>query len=300
MLAALLIMTALPGNVVVAPGRSDLPTATLSHPQSGASCEVILGGAHVTSWKAADGIERLFVSSASKYGAGAAIRGGIPVCWPQFSDRGSLPKHGFLRTSDEWEIEQMETGEDGAAQLVLCLKDSETSRAVWPHAFKVTYCVTLTAATLTTVLEVFNAGGEPIEFTTALHTYFAVPDVASVRVVGLQGLQYEDNTAGRAVSREEPEELAISGEVDRVYIDAPERVVLRTPERAELIVEKSTSFRDLVVWNLGEAKAPSMADLGEGEWRPYVCLEAAAIAKPVQLPAGESFSAKQVFTVQGL
>ena len=167
--------TPLAGNINVALGRNDLPTATLLHPASGASCEVILTGAHVTSWKTADGVERLFVSSASKFGDGAAIRGGIPVCWPQFSGRGSLPKHGFVRTSSEWEIAEM-VSDEGATKLVLCIKDSEATRAVWPHAFELRYAITLTGEALSTAMELTNTGAEPLTFASALHTYFAVPD----------------------------------------------------------------------------------------------------------------------------
>ena len=56
---------------------------------------------------------------------------------------------------------------------------------------------------------------------------------------------------------------------------------------------RKTGFRDVVVWNLGEAKAPSMADLGEGEWQRYVCLEAAAVGKKVALLPGECVTASQ-------
>lgn len=63
----------------------------------------------------------------------------------------------------------------------------------------------------------------------------------------------------------------------------------------QLKVTKSASFPDVVLWNLGEAKAPSMKDLGEGEWRNYVCLEAACIGTPVALEAGACFKASQDF-----
>ena len=116
----------------IANGKGGLPVATLSHP-SGVSCEVVVAGAHVTSWKTKDGVERLFVSSASKFGSGAAIRGGIPVCWPQFAGRGPLAKHGFVRTSEAWEIAEM-SSESGDCKLVLTICDSPTTRALWPHS----------------------------------------------------------------------------------------------------------------------------------------------------------------------
>jgi len=292
----------LAGNINVALGKGDLPVATMSHP-SGASCEVVLAGAHVTSWKTTDGVERLFVSSASNFGEGAAIRGGIPVCWPQFSGRGTLPKHGFVRTSAEWTIAEMaseardeQSGGD-CCRLVLTLSDTDATREVWPHAFEVRYTVTLTAADLTTSFEVVNTGDAPFSFTTALHTYFAVSDVAAVSVRGLSGLTYEDNAAGGTTATESAEEVRIGGEVDRVYLDAPDSVVLAypTPTEGRLAIRKSAAFRDVVLWNLGEEKAPSMADLGAGEWRGYVCLEAGAIGTPVELAPQQTWRAEQSF-----
>ena len=57
-------------------------------------------GAHVVSWTTADGDERLFLSPRSAYSEGAAIRGGVPVIFPQFNQRGpdfDVPRHGFAR-----------------------------------------------------------------------------------------------------------------------------------------------------------------------------------------------------------
>ena len=53
----------------------------------------------------------------------------------------------------------------------------------------------------------------------------------------------------------------------------------------------------MVLWNLGEVKAPTMKDLGEGEWRNYVCLEAGAIGTPITLKPGETFEGSQTFEV---
>ena len=69
---------------------------TLSHGPARAT--VLPYGAHVTSWITADGDERLYLSGRTAYRAGAAIRGGVPVIFPQFSDVGPLPRHGFART----------------------------------------------------------------------------------------------------------------------------------------------------------------------------------------------------------
>ena len=286
----------LAGNIQVSLGRGT-PAALMTHP-SGASCEVVLAGAHVTSWKTKDGVERLFVSSASEFGNGAAIRGGIPVCWPQFSGRGNLPKHGFLRTSSDWEIAEM-SSENGECRLVLSMCDSDATRELWPHKFEVRYAVTLSADGLDTELEVINTGDAELAFHAALHTYFSVSDVAGCTVTGLDGLTYEDNTQGGAVAQETRAELQITGEIDNVYLDAPSSLVLRYPQGAgQLRLSKSESFRDVVLWNLGAEKAPSMKDLGAGEWQQYVCLEAAAIGTPVSLAPGATWKGSQSFACE--
>jgi hypothetical protein len=96
---------------------------------------------------------------------------------------------------------------------------------------------------------------------------------------------------------EEAEEVAIAGEVDRVYLEAPEVVQLAMPGYAELTLRKTAAFPDLVMWNLGKAKAPTMADLGDGEWQHYLCLEAGAVSKPVSLEPGATWSAAQTFQI---
>jgi glucose-6-phosphate 1-epimerase len=74
----------------------------------GATAEVLLFGATVTSWKATqksapgEPIERLFVSSKAILDGSKAVRGGIPVVFPCFGppehpDHSRLPQHGFAR-----------------------------------------------------------------------------------------------------------------------------------------------------------------------------------------------------------
>eukprot|EP00965_Chrysotila_dentata_P217353 6189942-Pleurochrysis_carterae.AAC.3 len=288
-----MLVAPIAGNIHVSLGKGDLPTATLSTP-GGASAEVCITGAHVTNWRLRDGSEQLFMSSASNFVRGSAIRGGVPICFPQFSDRGSLQKHGFARTSDEWEIESM-SSERGIPRLVLCLADSDATRAVWPNKFQLRYTVELHDQKLCMQMEVKNLGDTPIEFTTALHTYFRVADVTRTRIRGLGGLQYQDNTMNGAQMEEaEAELLSIRGEVDRVYLNAPDTLDILDGDLRRLQLRKH-GFRDAVLWNLGPEKASDMSDLGRGEWKHFVCVEAGAIGSPVSLSPGETFVASQEF-----
>jgi len=266
---------------------------SLAHP-SGATALVFVYAAHLSSWKVG-GQEQLFVSSKAEYGGGKAIRGGVPVCWPQFADRGPFGKHGFCRNSDKWKV--VRTSTEPYPCVVLGLTDDEATRAAFPFSFELRYSVTLDGPDSVSVsMTVINTGEETLEFTTALHTYFKVPSVGKVRLLGLQGLTYEDSTKKGEKAEQQEEELAIVGEVDRVYLNTPAEafIVDQDSETATRILKMG--FPDAVVWNIGAARAGGLKDLGDGEWEDYVCYEAAAIAKPVKLAPKSSWTAGQTFS----
>jgi glucose-6-phosphate 1-epimerase len=103
----------------------------------GWSAEVHLYGGQVTSWKNDRGDELLFVSSKAIFKPPKAIRGGIPICFPQFGTQGNLEKHGFARNR-LWVIDDnppplpVNTAIKTFADLIL--KPSEEDLKIWPHS----------------------------------------------------------------------------------------------------------------------------------------------------------------------
>jgi glucose-6-phosphate 1-epimerase len=247
-------------------------------------------GAHVTSWSVR-GDEQLFLSGRSAFRAGAAIRGGVPVVFPQFSDTGPLPKHGIARTRP-WAVVH---ADEGAAALAL--RDDAESRALWPHAFAAELSVELQGDALTVALVVENVGDASIEFTAALHTYLSVGDVGEVEIDGLEGVRYRDQSAAGAGAErvDDAGPVRFAGEVDRVYVDVPNGVTVREPGRVR--VARAEGFPDVVMWNPGPAKGEALADLEPGGWRGFVCVEAAAVARPVRLAPGERWRGAQTLSV---
>merc|ERR1712060_179238 len=67
---------------------------------------------------------------------------------------------------------------------------------------------------------------------------------------------------------------------------------------SDLGIVKS-GFADAVLWNIGAAKAPSMTDLGAGEWCRYVCLESAIVSAPVTIAPGASWCGAQTLDTRG-
>lgn len=253
--------------------------------EDGAVAEVHAQGAHVTSWQPADGTERLFLSSRSVFAPGAAIRGGVPVIFPQFADLGPLPKHGFARTQ-VWDCVEQAAGEGRWV-----LQSNAATRAIWPQAFRCELLVRIKGPQLRIELTVVNTGDTTMRFTAALHSYLRVAAIEPVRLAGLQHLRYRDKTRGDAEFVEHATALAIEGEVDRVYLDAPSRLELIEPER-RLLIEQA-GFSDTVVWNPGPQAGAALRDLEDEGYRRMLCVEAATVGRPVELAPGASWRGSQ-------
>lgn len=259
---------------------------------NGDSVLVACQGAQVLSW-VVQGRERLFLSPKSHWD-GRAIRGGVPVCWPQFNQRGSLPKHGLARLAT-WQLVQTE-GNASAAQLVFEWRDSDDSRAVWPQAFAARLTVALLEDSLQVTLDVHNTDCQPLTFTGALHTYLAVDDIALVDLQGLGGLQEWNAVADSVAVAEDP--LYFDGEFDRVYdmTHAPRCLRLQDGQGV-LLIEQSDTWGQTVVWNPGEERCAALSDMPADGFAHMLCVEAAQVYEPIEVPAGGVWSGWQRLTV---
>lgn len=257
----------------------------------GAFAEVLPHGAHVISWRpACDGEERLFLSSRSEFRAGTAIRGGVPVIFPQFAAEGPLPRHGFARTS-EWTVAR-EAASGGDSIATFQLAASPATRAIWDAEFLATLAVRIRGDRLAITLGVENQGERSFHFAAALHTYLRVHDLADARLVGLAGTSYRVSSQPGVLHRDDAPAVQVSGEIDRVYVNAPRHLELHEPHCA-LDVD-TDGFPDVVVWNPGEEKAAALPDMDVHEVRHMLCVEAAAVQVPIQLAPGARWAGTQI------
>ncbi|MES3021002.1 MAG: D-hexose-6-phosphate mutarotase [Pseudomonadota bacterium] len=243
-----------------------LPALRLRAPD-GALATVTLYGAHLVSWIGKDGRERLFCSAKSALDGSRAIRGGVPVIFPQFAARGDGMRHGFARVSN-WRV--ADSGIEGDTAFALfTLADTDLAAEVaraWPHAFTLELRVAVRANELSIALEVVNTGAAALSFACALHTYYLIDDIDLVRVGGVQ-----DGA------------LAVGDKLDRIFPDVAGPLAL-TAGAAALHLEQG-GFTDAVVWNPGALDAAGLDDLGDDEYRRFVCIEP-ALVDPVALAAG--------------
>lgn len=281
----------LPDSVTVADGPGGLSLLRISSPR--ATGEVFLHGAQVSAWAPSGHEPVIWLSSASEFAPAAAIRGGVPICFPWFGggrEPGLAPAHGFARLAD-WTLVGA-TDADGTVTLILRLTDADVAGLpgadLWPHRFEATYTVGL-GAVLDLALQVRNAGATAYSYEEALHTYLHVADIAGVTVEGLDGARYLDKAPGAGpdlVRQEGP--VAFTAETDRVYHSTGE-IALLDPGAGRLVTLSKGASADTVVWNPWTAKAAAMPDFGADEWRGMVCLETAnALSNAVSLEPGET------------
>jgi glucose-6-phosphate 1-epimerase len=265
---------------------------------TGDTATISLFGAQVLSWVSARRGEQLYCSALATTDNGQAIRGGIPVCFPQFSGFGDLPKHGIVRTVVWRQAGEVISGKTHpVAKVTLTLQDNAHTRAHWPHAFSLQLDVSLAEDTLTVSLRVENTGTAPFSFAAALHTYLAQTDVRKATVTALQGQTYVDTTRQpHATCVQTAPALTFAGEVDSIYYAAPNKLTLHHQEEARLQLE-ADGFKDAVIWNPGPERVKTIPDMTNCDWVKMVCIEAVQFQHPVVLAPGTQWSGLQRLTV---
>ncbi|PVV01258.1 hypothetical protein BB560_004339 [Smittium megazygosporum] len=263
---------------------------------SGAAVEVYLYGATITSWKA-KGKERLFLSKQAILDGSKAIRGGIPIVFPQFG-LGKLVQHGFARTSN-WQLLGYKDQIDGAKAMFL-LTENEHSLSMWPHKFRAVYTIRLDSDTLNLSLSITNtntSAAGSFDFTTLLHTYFLTPSISEVAVHNLAGLSYTDKVAKLDNVVEKNDPVSLASNVDRVYHNAPEKINIDISKHEAVLLTK-TNFKDIVLWNPWAELAKGMADFGDDEYKQMVCVETGTVGSPISLAPGQTWEGHTSIVLQ--
>ncbi len=250
-------------------GVGRLPTAYINNAHARAT--VSLHGGHMVSFANEHG-QLLWVSGLATYDHGEAIRGGVPVIWPWFgahlTDK-DLPAHGFVRAS-MWDVVRTEVLADGGTRLVLGIEDSAETRAIWPHSFQLQVTFDI-ATTLTITLTVKNTGATPFRWSGALHTYFAISDVAQTAVAGLDGVAFKDTVAHVDDVQSGDIRFPDGATVDNVYHAAPAELLLQDETHVTRITSQNADAT--VVWNPG--RSVQKADIDEDAFERFVCVETA-------------------------
>lgn len=222
----------------------------------------------------------LFYCSPIQALIGQPVRGGVPVLFPQFAERGSLPKHGLVRQRfwNQDSASQVsvhltpdpDVGWYGEARLVLCVLESAQSNAI------------------TLVLQITNTGHQPFEFTGGLHPYFLVQDVQVCQVLGLQDCAYQDRYAAHDCLSEAGW-ISTAQAFERLYLQAPELILVNGQRRLSLSCQ---GFKEWMIWNCGQAGAQILTDLPDADWQKFLCIEPVIASQPVLLAPNAVFDGR--------
>lgn len=276
---------------------------------NGSTAQVLPFGAHLISWIPADGVERLYLSPRALRDGSAPIRGGVPICFPQFNQRvlgaSVLPKHGLARIATWRRLagtpHDAAASDPASAWVEFGWQSDDSVAGLWPHRFAAHYRVELTAHTLTLRFTVANRDRIAWPFALALHTYLNVQDITTTRLEGLEGCAYWDAVAhaGQPSLESPPERMSLrfDGETDRVYHTAgtPLRV-MQGADVHTVTLTQSPNLTEVVVWNPGAKLCERLSDMPADGYRHMLCVEAACINQPVWLQPGASWSGWQTLT----
>ncbi len=272
------------------------------------SASISLYGGHVVSWQPKGQQPVFWMSKDSLFGNNKGIRGGIPICLPWFGgfeadlfqhnknldfthvDKALLANHGFARTS-LWQVEDIEITEN-TVKVVLS-QQGENRTPAWDIAYQLKQEIVF-GESFSQKLFIENKSAKDIEYTGALHSYFAVGDPQKTHVNELSQVNYFDKLSNTFDNFSTLENC--KGPIDRVYQSNNVMNIVDNAWQRTLEVT-SSDCHQWVLWNPGKETADSMDDIHSQGENEYVCLEAANTS-PVIIPANSTVSFAQSICIK--
>ncbi|MFI8416934.1 D-hexose-6-phosphate mutarotase [Serratia sp. NPDC078593] len=246
-----------------------LPVIVVSHPNVRAA--ITLQGAHLIAWQPSGEQPVVWLSNNTPFEPGKAIRGGVPICWPWFGPVGK-PSHGFAR-NQPWQLTAHDEDDNGVI-LTFTLQDNEQTRELWPHEFTL-----IARFKLGKECEVELESHGNYQATAALHTYFHIGDIDTVKVSGL-GEPYLDKVADGTEANQHGD-VTFVGQTDRVYTQPEPFSLIKDPTLQRTIEVHHHHMSDVIAWNPGEVLSCNMADMPNNGYKTMVCVETGRINKPL-------------------
>lgn len=240
--------------------------------------------------KQGDQQECLWVSESAIYDGSKPVRGGIPICWPWFgaAPREGLPAHGFVRNR-VWQLLNAENLSDGRIGLELMVESDEETLVMWPVPFKLSLKIEV-GATLTVSLTTTNLSDQSQSLTEAFHSYFAIADIQTVQVSGLEGSEQHDKLTSAAPVTQTGA-LSVSPPMDSVFLNLQQPLQLQDKGWQRQIEIQHQGAASAVVWNPGAEIIKGFADMDDRAWPGMLCVEVGNVLQnAVTIPSQASHS----------
>lgn len=265
---------------------NDLPCLKL---QYGKACVVVsLYGGQVLSYQPTPGQELLWLSDKAQWQNDAAIRGGVPVCWPWFGPASGninpqqqpLPNHGLVRNR-LWQIQHSESSA-AATSVNLSIAVNDLPESLWPanaetHPVNLTLTLILSANQLTMQLSCDT----PLFQQAALHSYFRINNLEQTTVSGLS--QHYFDKVSNTEHYNQDNKVGFSAETDRIYHKTGSQLYL-ADDKQQLTINQQGHDAS-VIWNPWQQKSRELPDMADHGFTKFVCVESASLglAQPQNL-----------------
>ncbi|MDW3078498.1 D-hexose-6-phosphate mutarotase [Vibrio sp. 1403] len=261
-----------------------------------ATAGISLHGGHVVSFTPKGQEDLIWMSEKAVFDGKAALRGGIPVCWPWFG-RIAAPAHGFARTA-EWELVEHRENHNGVI-VELALFPTEEIHDIWPHMFDARLVIEV-GDELKVTLKVMNIDDEAWTFSGALHTYLNVGDIKQAQTTGM-GAEYIDSLKADAVCQG-GNVLQLTDTIDRVYTQPEAKILVKDPVLDRTLSVHNQGHNSAVLWNPWAEGAQSMGDMADDGYQTMLCVESAVHAPSIEqgqtLQPGEAHELVTVISAQ--
>ncbi|KAJ1694945.1 hypothetical protein LUZ63_011643 [Rhynchospora breviuscula] len=291
--------------VVVCAGPNGLDKVVLTN-YKGCTVEILLYGGQIIAWKNEYGEDYLFMSKKAAFTPPKPIRGGIPICFPQFGTYGHLETNGFAKHMT-WTIEenppkilQKYPSPKTKSFVDLLLLPSQNTNRIYPYTWELRLRVILGQnGNLTLIPRVRNMNLEKrdMAFTFALQAHFHISDVGEVRLEGLETMDYYDHLNNKTRATEYGDALTFEKEVDKAYLETPGKIAIIDHAKRRTYVVLKEGLPDCVLWNPWDKQAKKIPDFGDKEFRNMLCLQPAIIERPLKLKPGQEWTGRVQFTI---
>ncbi len=209
----------------------------------------------------------IWLGKQASFAPGTAIRGGIPLCWPWFgaSPYPDRPPQGFARLYD-WEIAARDKD-----FIRMILPEAKIPLSLRDFPFELSTEIRL-ADYIEISLDMKNCGDHPVELSMALHTYLAVSDCEQIEIRGLENIPHTVKNGPEQPGESLP--LRCQGECCRLYYPHSGTAMIVDPIWKRAILLEKCNSNSTLIWNPGAERAAQIPDLGPGEYKGMVCVEA--------------------------
>jgi len=241
----------------------------IDHPKF--SARITEFGAQLLSFIPAGKQDLLWLSTSSVLDGSKAIRGGAPLCWPWFGPaEGEFigePQHGYIRTVTWTLTSFVET--DAGVELVMQPNLSKELIDSLGLNVQVRYVL---GEDVEIELFTTNISTTAKPLSQAIHTYFALDDINSHKLLGLTSISYVDKLDD-SKQKIQNNGVVITEHTDRVYLTSQDKVTLVNSGKNVDIT--GTGHDSIVVWNPWLDVAKNMGDFDDNGYKNMICVEMA-------------------------